>query len=69
MIREEEMNLNNKRQMQGYISSMSVCLSVCPRFFSETAELSNMPFAQLYWCGNSNDNQAFILKFCQLFLK
>ena len=24
-----ELNLNNKRLMQGYISSMCVCLSVC----------------------------------------
>ena len=36
-------SLNNKGRMQGYISRMSVC----PRFFSETAQLSNMGFAQL----------------------
>ena len=45
-------HLNNKGVMHGYITSMCVCgafvcVCVCPRFFSETAQLSNMGFAQL----------------------
>ena len=43
--------LNNKRLMQGYISSMSVGVSVCgsgcPREISGTAPLTNMGFAQI----------------------
>ena len=40
-------NLNNKGRMQGYISSMSVCLCVCPRWISETAAPTNIKFGQL----------------------
>ena len=40
-------DLNNKGRMQGYISSMCVCLSVCPREISETAAPTNIKFGQL----------------------
>ena len=40
-------DLNNKGRMQGYISSMCVCLCVCPRWISETAAPTNIKFGQL----------------------
>ena len=54
-------NLNNKRLMQGYISSMCVCLSA---LFLRNGATFEYGLCTAYWCGNSNDNQAFILKFC-----